>query len=88
MHVLIHTQHLHTPHWHAVFGALDVVNVASDNYRVTSACNQNGMSQWNLTCTPNSIVAGWVVRSGSNCALFLDNAQLPYLEVYNALFVL
>ena len=25
---------------------------------------------------------------GSNCALFLDNAQLPYLEAYNALFVL
>ena len=27
----------------------------------------------------------WI--KGSNCVLFLDNAQLPYLEVYNALFV-
>ena len=42
-------------HLLAVFGALDVVNVASDNYRVKSACNQNGMSQWNLPCTPNLI---------------------------------
>ena len=30
-------------------------NVASDNYRVKSACNQNGMSQWKLPCTQNHI---------------------------------
>ena len=36
-----------------------------------------------------TIVAAWVCKiKGSNCALDLDNAQLPYLEAYNALFVL
>ena len=25
---------------------------------------------------------------GSNCALVLDSAQLPYLEAYNTMFVL
>ena len=44
MHDCIHTQRLHTPYacMHtslAAFGALGVVNVASDNYRVKSACN-------------------------------------------------
>ena len=39
----------------------------------------------------SKFVAAWFVRllgCCSNCALVLDNAQLPYFEVYNALFVL
>ena len=47
----IHTQHLHTPSacMHtslAVFGALDVVNVASDIYRVKSALKINAKSHF------------------------------------------
>ena len=52
------------------------------------------MHVWPPTCTmmvgyfPNQIVAAWVLGSKEACALVLDNAQLPYLEAYNALFVL